>query len=156
MQLLCFSLGAVLLAVDIVSERMKDRVGFDRLVAAMQLDSDAAVVDELHSFAFRYLNPQRNFFVMSRSYVCENGKFWNVYGWNPCSEMKDVASSAFVRNLESKKPNRLLVVSRGRFSGVNYRSWAESVSKVGYVNFEVVNYRGPFVPLLGVASAVPE
>lgn len=144
-QVLCYGGGCVLVVSMVVSDRLKDREGFDRLASAMRAEADLVVVDELHSFAFRYLNPERALFTMSRGYVCEDGFFWNAYGWNPCIEMKNSPSAEVLDEIELEKPNRILVVSRGRFTAISYPKWFSGVSIAGYLGIGPINYKGPYV-----------
>ena len=125
--------------------RSSQAENFEKTQVAYHWKTDLVLADELHKFGFEYLTHKTDYLVMSRSYTCQNGQFWNAYGWNSCDLMKIRPLASY--NDQLKSAESLLVISRGPFDQKNYQLWFELVSSSGFKLVRLQNFGGPYVSL---------
>jgi hypothetical protein len=99
------------------------------LEPAFKEDADLYLMDILHKFSFAYLNRDKKIYIMSKGYPCDNGKYWDAYGWHSCPEKRLKPEKKVLEALAEKKNKTLLLVSRGSFDEKNYPHWFQAVVK---------------------------
>jgi len=140
------TVALIQLCYEVTDYRAKQYQGFKSLEKAITQNADLYIVDELHKFSFDYLNPNKPKVVMSRGYPCENGKFWNAYGWNNCEDMLTKVSEQSKAKILSENVKKIVLVSRGPFNRKYYSNWFDVVIEQGeFKPSKATRYSGPYV-----------
>jgi|GEM_PF-4754920 len=117
-----------------------------KLELALKKNADLYIIDILHKFSFEHINRNKEFYITSKGYPCDNGKYWNAYGWNPCPEKSLKPEKKVLSSLAEKKNKTILLVSRGAFDQKNYPHWFQAIiEKEKFEIKKLTSYIGPYI-----------